>query len=147
MKQPVASNGASEDMDEIGRRIFCKVRRRLVEETMKEIGDTDRFDRVLALWIDFQRATQFKCPDRKKEAWTLSPGEQVRQTWGALTDPLNVLALESLFYQLPEGPQREMARNAVQASKHRGHEIQTAENVNRQPQRKIAEPERSEIKL
>ncbi len=38
----------------------------------------------------------------------------VRAAWEALTNPKNVLALESLYYQLPEGPLMETARKALQ---------------------------------
>jgi hypothetical protein len=114
-----------EQMEEIGRGIFEKMRRRLMEETrrcMDEKGDTERFDRVLALWIDVQRAihlrerhdtrpngcTPWNCPDKR-----------VRAAWKALTNPKNVLALESLYYQLPEGTQMEMARKALQICRER----------------------------
>lgn len=109
-------------MEEIGRRIFRNLRRRLVEETMKEQGNTEKFDRVLALWIDLQRAIYLReRRDRKQNEcvpWD-SSDTRVREAWDALTEPTNVLPLESLFYQLPEGPQMEMARHALQASRER----------------------------
>ncbi len=82
-----------------------------------EEGNTERFDRVLALWIDLQRAILLreKSADRKGDCapWE-SSDKCVRDAWDKLTDPGNLLALESLFYQLPEGPQMEMARKALQ---------------------------------
>lgn len=85
---------------------------------MREKGDTQRFDRVLALWIDVQRAIHLKeSHETRLEGCTPwnCPDKSVRDAWEALTHPKNVLALESLYYQLPEGPQMEMARNALQA--------------------------------
>jgi len=89
---------------------------------MRPQGDTERFDRVLALWIDVQRAIQLRqSHDRKPEGCTPGncPDTRVRAAWQALTNPKNVLALESLYYQLPEGPQMEMARKALQVCRER----------------------------
>ena len=111
-----------DQMEEIGRRIFRNLRRRLVEEAMKEQGNTEMFDRVLALWIDLQRAIYLReRQDGKQEncePWN-SSDKGVRDAWNALTHPDNALALESLFYQLPEGPQMETARKALQACNER----------------------------
>jgi hypothetical protein len=46
--------------DRIRRIIFEKFRRRLAEEFMMQKGNTDKFDRVLALWIDLQRAIHLR---------------------------------------------------------------------------------------
>jgi hypothetical protein len=117
--------GEDRKMEEIKRTIFEKVRRRLVHEggcCMRERGDTERFDRVLALWIDVQRAIHLKkSHETRPEGCTPwdCPNKPVREAWEALTHPKNVLALESLYYQLPEGPQMEMARKALQACRQR----------------------------
>lgn len=81
-----------------------------------EMGDTDRFGRVLALWIDVQRAIHLRETHERKPEGCLPwkcPDPRVRDAWDALTNPKNVFALESLFYQLPEGPQMELARKAL----------------------------------
>ncbi len=105
------------DMEKIRRNILEKLRRRFAKEGTMEEGNTERFDRVLALWIDLQRAILLreKSADRKGDCapWE-SSDKCVRDAWDKLTDPGNLLALESLFYQLPEGPQMEMARKALQ---------------------------------
>jgi len=112
-------------MLEIKRTIFEKVRRRLAEGAgpcMRERGDTERFDRLLALWIDVQRGIHLKgSHETRPEGCTPwnCPDKSVRNAWNALTNPKNVLALESLYYQLPEGPQMEMARKALQACRQR----------------------------
>lgn len=106
------------EMEEIRRNILEKLRRRFAEERRSmEKGNTERFDRVLALWIDLQRAILLrdKCQDPKgdRAPWE-SVDQSVRDAWDKLTNPSNLLPLESLFYQLPEGPQMEMARRALQ---------------------------------
>ena len=53
-----------------------------------------------------------------------SANQQIREAWTALTNPGNALALESLFYQLPEGPQTEMARKAIQICRKRRGEFE-----------------------
>jgi|SRR5208283_3592925 len=114
-----------EKMEEIKRTIFEKVRRRLAQEgtcCMRERGDTERFDRVLALWIGVQRAIHLKWSHEPRPEgctpWNC-PAKSVRDAWDALTNPKNVVALESLYYQLPEGPQMEMARKALRACRQR----------------------------
>lgn len=106
-------------MEQTRRNILEKLRRRFAQ---MEQGNTERFDRVLALWIDLQRAilSREKSEDPKGECapWE-SANEAVRDAWSKLTDPSNLLPLESLFFQLPEGPQMEMARKAVQFCRER----------------------------
>ena len=101
------------DMEQIRRNILEKLRRRFAK---MEQGNTERFDRVLALWIDLQRAilSRKKSEDPKGDCapWK-STDKSVQDAWDKLTDPKNLLALESLFYQLPESPQMEMARKAL----------------------------------
>ena len=115
----------SREMEEIKHTILVKVRRRLAAEggcCMREKGDTQRFDRVLALWIGVQRSIHLKgAHETKSEGctpWNCAD-KSVRDAWEALTHPKNVLALESLYYQLPEGPQMEMARKALLACRQR----------------------------
>jgi hypothetical protein len=117
-------HGEDGKMEEIKRTILAKVRRRLEESgySMRERGDTDRFDRLLALWIDVQRAIHSKgAHETKAEGCTPwnCLDKSVRDAWEALTHPKNVHALESLYYQLPEGPQMEMARKALLACRQR----------------------------
>ena len=111
------------EMEEIRRSILEKLRRRFAEESSTmEKGNTERFDRLLALWIDLQRAilSRARPEDQKGDCapWD-SADKGVHDAWDKLTNPTNVLALESLFYQLPEGPQMEMARKALQVCRDR----------------------------
>ncbi len=107
------------DMEQIRRNILEKLRQRFAK---MEQGNTERFDRVLALWIDLQRAilSREKSDGPKGECapWE-SSDKSVRGAWEKLTDPSILLALASLFYQLPEGPQMEMARKAMQFCRER----------------------------
>lgn len=107
------------DMEQIRLNILEKLRQRFAK---MEQGNTERFDRVLALWIDLQRAilSREKSHDPNGECapWE-STDKSVRDAWDKLTSPNNLLALESLFYQLPEGPQMEAARKAVQFCRER----------------------------
>jgi hypothetical protein len=84
--------------------------------------DIDRFDRVLALWIDLQRVvlarTELANGHDRCSPWNC-PDAGVRDAWQSLTHPRNALALENLFYQLPEGPQLELARKALQFCRER----------------------------
>lgn len=110
------------DMETIRRNILEKLRRRFAQAGTMEEGNTERFDRVLALWIDLQRAILLreKSADQKGGCapWE-SSDKCVRDAWDKLTNPSNLLALECLFYQLPEGPQMEMARKALQVCRDR----------------------------
>ena len=107
------------DMEQIRQNILEKLRRRFAQ---MEQGNTERFDRVLALWIDLNRAilSREKSEDPKGECapWE-SANEAVRDAWSKLIDPSNLLPLESLFFQLPEGPQMELARKALQFCRER----------------------------
>lgn len=60
--------------------------------------------------------------------------KSVQDAWDKLTDPKNLLALESLFYQLPEGPQMEMARKALQVCRDRSART-PAENDSKRTER------------
>lgn len=122
------------DMEQIRRNILEKLRRRFAK---MEQGNTERFDRVLALWIDLQRAilSRMKSEDPNGDCapWK-STDKSVQDAWDKLTDPKNLLALESLFYQLPEGPQMEMARKALQVCRDRSART-TAENDSKRTER------------
>jgi hypothetical protein len=63
----------------------------------------------------------------------------VRDAWDKVTNPGNLLALESLFYQLPEGPQMEMSRKALQVCRDRTARTPPEDDSTR---RKGATPER-----
>ncbi|ODU24176.1 MAG: hypothetical protein ABS95_02160 [Verrucomicrobia bacterium SCN 57-15] len=120
------------DMDQIRQNILEKLRQRFAK---MEQGNTERFDRVLALWIDLQRAilSREKSDDPKGECapWE-SADKSVRDAWDKFTEPNNLLSLESLFYQLPEGPQMEMARKALQFCRDR-HARKARENESGRP--------------
>lgn len=116
---------SQENMEEVRRIILEKVCRRLAEQhglCTKESGNTERFERVLALWIELQRAVN----EREKHEQKLNgctpwncPDKRVRDAWDALTNPKHLFGLENLFYQLPEGPQMEMAHKALQLCRER----------------------------
>jgi len=103
--------------EELKRSIFEKVRRRMVQDAMMEKGNTQLFHRMLALWLELERAIYSRANHEAKPngcaPWNC-PDKRVRDAWDAVTNPENVLALESLYYQLPEGPQMEMGRKALQ---------------------------------
>lgn len=81
-------------------------------------GNTEKVERVLALWLDLQSAIQSRKTHVKRQEgctpWAC-PDSQVRQAWQKLTDGRNSLAFERLFFQLGEGPQLGLAREALQA--------------------------------
>lgn len=120
-------------METIKRSIFDKVRRRLAKEAERRdmdkgntTGNTERYDRVLALWVNLQKAMQFRWSGEIREnEWT--PWKchdlRVRKAWDALTHPRNEVALEILSFQLLDGPQLEMAKKALQVCREkRSHE-------------------------
>lgn len=123
-----------EDMEAIRRSIFEKVERRLAHEAApvrdsigKGIvtGNTERYDRVFALWVNLQKAMQFRW---NNEVWDAMPtpwdceDSRVRNAWTALTNPRNEVALEILSHQLPEGAQLQMVRKALQVCRERSKE-------------------------
>ncbi|MBE0541953.1 MAG: hypothetical protein IH623_11245 [Verrucomicrobia bacterium] len=117
---------AEEEWEEIKRSIFEKVRRRLAEDEeyirLIEQGNTERFNRVLAQWLELERAIQERdhrnCATDQCTPWQC-PDKRVREAWEKLTDPRNVLPLENLYYQLPDGPQLELAREALKVCRGR----------------------------
>ena len=105
-----------EPTEEIRRSLFEKLRRHFERHVPTTKGDTEIFDRVLALWIDLQRAMQdWQQRDANRGPcypWScLDDG--VKKAWMALTNPLHALALQNLFCQLPDGPQSEIAQKAL----------------------------------
>lgn len=112
-----------ERMEEIRRAILEKVRRRLANEyglCAVGHGDTEGFDRILALWIDVQRAIHlmedYGIEQDDCTPWRC-PNKCFQDAWAALTNPGNALALESLLHQLPEGSEMELARKALEICK------------------------------
>jgi hypothetical protein len=123
-------HGAVEsDRTGIKQRIFEKVRQRVAEESEgrqphngNSTGNTERFDRVLALWVNLQKAMQFQWNEETREdvpaPWDCQD-TRVRKAWDAFTHPRNEVALEILTYQLPEGQELETVRKALQACRQR----------------------------
>lgn len=113
---------SEEHLEETRRILFAKVWKRMAEEhgfRQKETGETERFDRVLSLWIDVQQAVlAVEQHQRKPEGCTPwnCPDPRVSKAWAKLTEARNLHALESLFCQLPDGPQKALARKAVRAA-------------------------------
>lgn len=115
-----------EEWERIKRSIFEKVRRRLAEDQeyirLIEQGNTERFHRVLSQWIELQRVIQERdhrnCATNQCTPWQC-PDKRVREAWDRLTDPRNAVPLENLFYQLPEGPQLELVREALKVCRDR----------------------------
>lgn len=85
-------------------------------------GHTERYDRVLALWVNLQKAMQFQWNGETREE-TLTPWDcqdtRISKAWDALIHPRNEVALEILTYQLPEGQELETVRKALQACQKR----------------------------
>lgn len=107
-----------EDLEAIKQNIFEKARRRLTEEAERDLigkgittGNTERYDRVFALWVNLQKAMEFRWNNEVREAmptpWDCEDS-RVRNAWTALTNPRNELALEILSHQLPEGAELQM---------------------------------------
>jgi len=88
-------------------------------------GDTDRFNRVLALWLDLQNAIQARPAHVNREQgctpWKC-PDQRVRDNWENFTHPRNALALEEFFYQLSDRSQLELASKALQVCRERRKE-------------------------
>jgi len=80
------------------------------------------FERVLGLWLDLQRAMGTRGThnhaNRACIPWDCVD-RSVSNAWDRLTAPENALALECLFYQMPEGQEMQVARAALQASRKR----------------------------
>jgi hypothetical protein len=122
-------------MCEIRRSILMKLIPRFNTESAKQVevhfirsdaltneGDTDRFNRVLALWLDLQNAIQARPAHVNREQgctpWKC-PDQRVRDNWQNLTHPRNARALEKFFYQLSNRSQLELASKALQVCRDR----------------------------
>lgn len=102
-----------EDEETIKRSIFEKLQGRFAEEVKRDLigkgisaGNTERYDRVLALWVSLQKAIQYasaseECAEALKPWESLD--QRVRRAWYALTHPCNEVALEILSHQLSDG--------------------------------------------
>lgn len=117
-----------EDLEVIKHSILEKVQRRLTETEQESIGkgittgNTERYDRVFTLWVCLQKAMQHRWGRETREdspmPWDCQD-PRVRKAWHALTAPRNEIALEILTHQLPEGPQLEIVRKALQICRDR----------------------------
>ena len=118
-----------ENMEKIKQNIFDKVQRRLADEAARDsigrgitTGNTERYDRVFALWVGLQKAMQHRWGNETREdlppPWEC-PDARVQKSWDALTHPRNEVALEILSHQLPEDAQLEIVRKALQFCRQR----------------------------
>ncbi len=118
-----------DNMEEIGRNLFQKVTRRLAEEARQSsvgkgiaTGNTERYDRVFALWVGLQKAMRHCWGHEARETayqpWNCQD-QRVCKAWDALTHPRNEVALEILTHQLPEDAQLEIVRKALQECRER----------------------------
>lgn len=91
-------------------------RHRLREERV------ERFDKVLALWLDLERAMYTRETHHHGGQPCLPwdcVDKDVNAAWVRLTHPQNALALETLFYQLADETQIDLARKALKISRDR----------------------------
>lgn len=117
------------NMEKIKHNIFAKVQQRLANEAERDsiskgiaAGNTERYERVFALWVNLQKATQHRWSNETREDVSLPwncQDARVRNAWDALTQPRNEVALEILSHQLPESTQLEIIRKALQVSRDR----------------------------
>lgn len=118
-----------DNMVEIGRSLFRKVERRMAEEARCDsigkgitAGNTERYDRVFALWVGLQKAMQHCWSNETRKAihipWDCRD-TRVQRAWDALTHPRNEVALEILTHQLPDDAQLEIIRQALQVCRER----------------------------
>jgi len=118
-----------DNMEEIGRTLSRKVERRMAEEAERDsigkgitTGNTERYDRVFALWVSLQKAMQHCWGNETREPTHMpwdSQDQRVRKAWDTLTHPSNEVALEILTHQLPEDSQLEIVRKALQVCRER----------------------------
>lgn len=117
------------NLEKIRQNIFEKVQRRLAEEARQDLvgkgittGNTERYDRVFALWVSLQKAMQYRWNNEVREdaptPWDCQD-QRIRKAWDALTNPRNEVALEILSHQLPEDAQLEIVRKALQVCRER----------------------------
>lgn len=118
-----------DQQEKVRQRIFEKLQRRLAEESNRgsirhgiTTGNTERYDRVFALWVGLQKAMQHCWSNEARESihmpWDCEDA-RVQKAWDALTHPRNEIALEILTHQLPEDAQLEIVRKALQVCRGR----------------------------
>lgn len=116
-------------MEEVGRSLFAKVQRRMAEEAERDsigkgitTGNTERYDRIFALWVGLQKAMQH-CWGNETRETTHMPWDcgdaRVQKAWDLLTHPRNEVALEILSHQLPESASLKIAQKALQVCRER----------------------------
>lgn len=117
----------------IKQNILEKFQRRLAEQLKRDrigkgisTGNTEHYDRVFALWVNLQKATQFEWADEKRPETTVMPwqslDQRVRRAWDALTHPRNEVALEILSHQLSDGMELATIQAALKTCRERqGH--------------------------
>jgi hypothetical protein len=119
-----------EEMEGIRQSIFERVQRRLAEEAKPDLigkgistGNTERYDRVFALWVGLQKAMQYCWSNETRETTHHMPWDcedaRVQKAWDALTHPRNEVALEILTHQLPEDAQLKIVQKALQVCRER----------------------------
>lgn len=85
-------------------------------------GNTERYDRVFALWVSLQKTMRFEWANEQR-AEALKPWEsldhRVRRAWDALTHPRNEVALEILSHQLPDGMELATIQAALKTCRER----------------------------
>ena len=85
-------------------------------------GNTERYDRVFALWINLRKAMQFEWTNEQRaegvKPWE-SLDQRVHRSWNALTHPRNEVALEILSHQLPDGMELALIRVALKTCRER----------------------------
>lgn len=86
-------------------------------------GNTERYDRVFALWVNLQKAMQFEWAHEKRAKATVmpweSPDQRVHRAWDALTHPRHAVGLEILSNQLPDGMDLALIRLALETCRKR----------------------------
>ena len=87
-------------------------------------GNTDRFTRVLLLWLELHSAVAqahprpSAAPGTEPRPWACED-PKVRELWHKLTEPRNLLALEQWLCQSAEGRPAEWARQALRTCRER----------------------------
>lgn len=118
-----------EDEETIKRSIFEKLQGRFAEEVKRDLigkgistGNTERYDRVVALWVSLRKAMQFEWASEKRmealKPWE-SLDQRVRRAWDALTHPRNEVALEIFSHQLSDGMELATIQAALKTCRQR----------------------------
>ncbi len=109
-------------MEQIGQRIWKKLRNRLAAETAGDTANVDGFDRVLALWIDLRRAIHLFGDSQCLEPWR-NPHREIQDAWAAITESCNAIALETLFLKMQDEPQISLARRALEIAREKSVQL------------------------